>query len=103
MERPTSDPVDHARTTRKHAGESMKYGANAFGLILIAIAVVAVVVSLSAFAVGNPLLGTVAALVALIGFIAGAAWLGWMHRRVRVLEEHHAAQQPGVNLEPPTS
>ncbi|MDH6242863.1 hypothetical protein [Mycobacterium sp. OTB74] len=87
MEGQKSDPVDHARTTRKHAGESMKYGANGLGLILIAIGVVAVLVSLSTVAVGQSLVGGVAALVALIAFVAGAVWLGSMHRRVRVMQD----------------
>lgn len=102
MERP-NDPVDHARTARKHAGESMKYGPNAVGLILIAIGVVAVVVSLAAYAVGNSPIGGVAALVAVLAFITGAVWLGWMHRRVRAMEEHYAAEHPSARAEPPAS
>jgi hypothetical protein len=102
MERP-NDPVDHARTARKHAGESMKYGPNAVGLILIAIGVVAVVVSLAAYAAGSSPIGGVAALVALLAFITGAVWLGLMHRRVRAMEENYTAEHPGARVEPPTS
>jgi len=36
-----SDPIDHARTTRQHAGETMKNGTNSPGLVLVAIGVVA--------------------------------------------------------------
>ena len=81
----------------------MKYGPNGVGLMLVAIGVVAVVVSLAAFAVDSSSVGGVAALVAVIGFITGAMWLGWMHRRVRSMEQHYAAEHPGAKSEPPTS
>jgi membrane associated rhomboid family serine protease len=103
MERQETDPVDHARTTRKHAGESMKYGANGFGLILIAIGVAAVVVCITAFALGNGGAGGVAAVVAVIALVAGGAWLGLMHRRVRMLEDRYEAEHPDAKSEPPTS
>jgi tetrahydromethanopterin S-methyltransferase subunit C len=103
MDRQETDPVDHARTVRKHAGESMKYGPNGFGLILIAIGVVAVVVCLAAFALGNVGAGGVAVVVAAVAFVAGGAWLGLMHRRVRIMEERYAADHPGAKSEPPTS
>ncbi len=34
------DPIDYARTTRRHAGQSINHGANAPGLIIGAVAVV---------------------------------------------------------------
>ena len=48
------DPVDHARTTRPHAGESLKDGSNAPGLLAVAVAVVVLVLSLYFFASGQP-------------------------------------------------
>jgi hypothetical protein len=37
LDYPRHDPVDHARTTRQPAGESMKNGANAPGLAGVAV------------------------------------------------------------------
>jgi hypothetical protein len=50
-------PVDHERTTRQHAGESLKNGANAPGLAGLAVAVVAVIIGLYALATGNVAVG----------------------------------------------
>lgn len=47
-------PVDHARTTRQHAGEALKNGANAPGLAGAAVAVIALTVGLFAVAAGHP-------------------------------------------------
>ena len=46
-------PVDHARTTRQHAGESLTNGANAPGLAGSALAVIALTVGLFAVAAGH--------------------------------------------------
>jgi hypothetical protein len=34
----SNDPVDHSRTTRRHAGETIKNGVNAPGLLIVAVA-----------------------------------------------------------------
>jgi len=47
------DPIDYQRTTRRHAGQGVNHGANAPGLIIGAVAVVAVTVGLFAPADGN--------------------------------------------------
>lgn len=77
------DPVDHARTTRQHAGESMKNGANAPGLAGVAIGVVALIVGLFALATGHAAVGCVAVILAASCAAAGAGWLAYTHRRVR--------------------
>ena len=41
------DPVDHSRTARQHAGETMKAGVNAPGLIATGVGVVALLLLLA--------------------------------------------------------
>lgn len=97
------DPVDHARTTRQHAGETMKNGANAPGLIAVAAGVVAFVISLAAFATDHMSLGVVAAITAVGVGGAGLGWLAYAHRRVRDAERRWHAEHPAQPAEPPTS
>jgi membrane associated rhomboid family serine protease len=97
------DPVDHARTTRQHAGETMKNGVNGPGLILLAIAVVAMVTSLALFAMGNSSNGMVAAVVAVAAAAVGGVWVYLAHRRVREKEARWLAEHPEAPAQPPTS
>lgn len=92
MSQPEIDPVDHYRTTRRHAGESMKNGANAPGIIAVAAGVIALVVGLAAFATHHTSVGVAAVLVALAVGAAGLVWLRHTHQQVRAaeLQWHHA-------------
>lgn len=99
----SSDPIDHARTTRHHAGETMKNGANAPGLVLGAVGVVALVVSLFYFARGTTDVGVIAAVVAAALVIGGGGWVLIAHRRVLQQERRWLAERPHVDPEPPTS
>jgi uncharacterized membrane protein HdeD (DUF308 family) len=99
----SDDPIDHARTTRKHAGETMKNSANAPGLAAVALGVVAFVIGLFAFASGNPTHGTVALVFAAIVAATGGVWLFVAHRRVRRRELRQAAREPDADAPPPTS
>ncbi|ORB56489.1 hypothetical protein BST43_13555 [Mycobacteroides saopaulense] len=86
MRETANDPVDHARTFRPHAGESLKDRAAWPGLILIALGVIAVVLGLAAAAYqfyGWTLIGGAAAL---IFFLLGWLWLHIERRRVRRME-----------------
>ena len=74
-----SDPVDHARTFRRHAGESVTYGANAPGLAGAAVAMVAVVVGLFALATEHVPAGTVAVILGAVLGVVSAAWLRVSH------------------------
>jgi membrane associated rhomboid family serine protease len=97
------DPVDHARTTRTHAGESLKDGKNAPGLLAVAVAVVVLVVSLYYFADGQPAVGgTTLIIAAVLGFVGGW-WLSMTHRRVRRREREYLEDHPGAPRTPPTS
>lgn len=97
------DPIDHARTTRRHAGESMKNGTNAPGLISIAVGIVALVVCLFALATGSPVAGGVAGVVAAAAIVGGLVWLAIAHRRVREAELRWHDEHSHAPAEPPTS
>ncbi|NVN52111.1 protein UsfY [Mycolicibacterium hippocampi] len=97
------DPVDHARTTRQHAGESMKNGVNAPGLIAIGIGLVALSAGLFAFATGQAVAGTVGVVLAVLLVGGGLGWLALAHRKVREVESQWHAEHPEAPAEPPTS
>ena len=99
----SDDPVDHARTTRQHAGESMKNGANAPGLAMLAAGVIATVVCLASMATGYDRSAVVTGLIAVLGYVAGAGWLVLAHRRVRAIEQEWLAEHPSEPEHPPTS
>jgi protein-S-isoprenylcysteine O-methyltransferase Ste14 len=97
------DPVDHARTTRLHVGESKKNGANAPGLIVVAIGVVALVICLASLAgSANVAHARLAGVVAVAAFCGGAIWL-WAHRRVRLSKQRWVAEHPEADAQPPSS
>ncbi|MGB6209051.1 LapA family protein [Mycobacterium sp.] len=92
------DAIDHHRTTRPRAGESMKNGAKTPGLFLLAAGVVAFVVCLASFAERAVGVGIGAAVVALLATGAGFAWLGMDSRRIRhVQREWSNAHDVGVD------
>ena len=62
------DPVDHARTTRPHAGESMKDNRIMPGLVVIGVALVLFVSCLAAFATGHHDVGLTLSSLAGAGF-----------------------------------
>ena len=97
------DPVDHVRTTRPHAGESMKDNKIMPGLIVIGLSLVSFVAALSAFATSHHDVGIVFAALALAGFIVGGGWLLIEHQRVRRLEQRWYADHPGATRQHPNS
>ncbi len=88
------DPVDYDRTTRPHAGESLKNAWRAPGLLLVAVGVAAFVMCLAAFALGQAGAGVGAVVVALLSVGAGLAWLTMEGRRVRQVERDRVEQGP---------
>ncbi len=103
MPNTSEDPVDHARTTRQHAGETMKDGRNAPGLVGVVLGVVALVAGLFAFASGHATVGTVAVALALVIGAAGLYWLATRHRQVREQEQRWHDKHPSAPEVPPTS
>lgn len=85
--RSPEDPLDHARTTRPHAGESMKDTKNFPALVLLGVALVAFVSCLAAFATAHTSTGTALAVIAVIVFVVSMAWFAVEHRRVRRMED----------------
>jgi hypothetical protein len=79
-------PVDHARTTRQHAGELLKNTANVPGLVAAAIAVAALTFGLYELASGDIGTAAVAVILAVVVAAAGLGWLVHAHRRVREAE-----------------
>src|ERR1700704_1279849 len=79
----SDDPVDRARTTLPLAGEAIKDGSNIPGLLLVGVAVVALVVCLATFAIGQSTGGVVPAAVTVVATVIAGAWLTVTHRRVR--------------------
>ena len=90
------DPVDHARTTRPHAGESMKDNLAMPALVLIGVGLVLFVSCLVAFATGNAGVGVVLAALAAVGVGAGAVWLAVEHVRVRRVEDRWYEDHPSA-------
>ena len=76
------DPVDHTRTTRPHAGESMKDNVIMPALVLIGVAL---------------------AMLSAAGMLIGALWLALEHVRVRRIEERWYAAHPEAIRQRPNS
>ncbi|WP_407688723.1 hypothetical protein [Mycobacterium sp. HUMS_1102779] len=97
------DPIDYARTTRRHAGETVNHGANVPGLIIGAVAVVALTVGIYALAAGSAVVGLVALVLAALSGAVSALWLMRTHRAVRTAEVRRHAAGSDEPPPPPTS
>ena len=97
------DSVDHARTMRQHAGESMKNGLNAPGMVVVWTAVIALVIAIYCLAVGARTAAGVGLGATLALGVFGFCWLAYTHRAVRKAERRWRAEHPGEPYEPPTS
>lgn len=98
-----SYPVDHERTTRRHAGETLKNPANAPGVAAIALAVAALTFGLYEFAVRQVSAGVVAVVLAVVVGVFGSVWLARTHRRVREAERRLSALASDQPPPPPAS
>ncbi|MGH3531617.1 MAG: protein UsfY [Mycobacterium sp.] len=97
------DPVDHVRTTRSHAGESMIDVVSWPGYLLIVAGVIAVVGCLAAFGTGHHSQGMTTGVLAVVAMTVGLVWLAIEHRRVRRLEERWHSAHPEVRRQRPAS
>ena len=97
------DPIDHARTTRPHAGESMTDTKEMPALIVIGLSLVSFVGSLAAFATGHHDTGLAFVCIAAAGFAIGMLWLAVEHRRIRGIEERWYAEHPEAHRQRPSS
>jgi hypothetical protein len=96
------DPVDHARTTRPHAGETMKDTKNLPALILLGVALVSFVAALAAHATSNHTVGVVLGCISAVVLAVAGAWLMIEHRRVKGIEERWYAEHPDVERQRPS-
>ena len=97
------DPVDHERTFRRHAGETVTHGANAPGVYGVIVAAGALVIGLCAFATGHIVAGSTAVILAAVLGAASAAWLARSHRKVRDAELRWHAENSDEPAPPPSS
>jgi hypothetical protein len=97
------DPVDHARTTRKHAGQNLKNTKAFPALIAIGLGVLALVIGLFGFAAGHPPLGIGGVIVAVLLWGAGFGWLSKERRRIRRVEAEYVKTHPDADLQTPSS
>lgn len=103
MTNPETDPIDHHRTTRQHAGETMKNGTNAPGIVGVALGVAALIIGLAALAIGSVAAGAICSVVGVMIGAAGLAWLRRAHRQVRVAELRWHDAHSEEPVPPPTS
>ena len=97
------DPVDHVRTTRSHAGESMIDVLRWPGYVLVVAGVIAVVGCLAAFGTGHQSQGMTTGVVAVATMTFGLVWLAFEHRRVRRIEDRWYDAHPEVPRQRPAS
>lgn len=91
------DPVDHARTTRPHAGETMKDAGNLPALALMLVALVSFVGCLAAFGTSRGGIGVWLAVVAVVLFVVSGLWFGLEHRRIRRKERQWNVDHASVD------
>ncbi|OBI85174.1 protein UsfY [Mycobacterium asiaticum] len=90
------DPVDHLRTTRPLAGESLIDVLHWPGYLLVVAGVIGGVASLAAFGSGHYSEGMTAGMVAVILTVCGLVWLAIEHRRIRRIADRWYAEHPEV-------
>ncbi|MDR3654574.1 MAG: hypothetical protein P4L48_02560 [Mycobacterium sp.] len=81
-----NDPVDHARTFRRRAGETVTYGPHAPGVYGAVLATAALIVGLYMPATGGVVAGCVAVTIAAVLGAVSAGWTARTHRKVRDAE-----------------
>lgn len=96
------DPVDHARTFRPHAGETMKDTKNLPALILLGVALVSFVAALAAHATGNHTAGVALGSISAVVFVVAGAWFMIEHRRVKGIEDRWYTEHPEVERQRPS-
>lgn len=88
------DPVDHARTTQPHAGESFIDTLWLPGLLLIALGTVLIAGTVAATAYGNSGVSLVLGLIAGALVTAGALLIALEHHRVKRVERRWLTDHP---------
>jgi len=94
------DPVDHLRTTRPLAGESLIDVVLWPGYLLVVAGLIGVCASLAAFGTGHQQAGMTAGVAAVVVTLPGLVWLAIEHRRIRRIAERWYAEHPEVRRQP---
>lgn len=89
--------VDHLRTTRPHAGESITNRATWPGYLLVGAGLVATAWCLAAFATGHLVAGISTGLIAVVAVVSGVMLRIAERRRVRRIEEFPEVQPPAAD------
>lgn len=97
------DPVDHLRTTRPLAGESLIDVLHWPGYLLVVAGVIGTCGSLAAFATGHHHEGMTAGVTAVITAVLGLVWLAVEHRRIRRIADRWYSEHPEVLRQRPAS
>ncbi len=90
----TDGPVDHDRASCRYTDESVRGSERTPGFAVVGAAVLAIVVCVTNFALGQAGAGVAAAIVALLAFGAGLAWLAMDGRRIRQAEREWSISHP---------
>ena len=90
------DPVERDQNIRRYADESAHGLARRPGLIVVGAGVLAVVVCVANFALGEVSGGVAAAIVGLLAFGVGLDWLGMDRRRIRQAERERSVNRAKV-------
>ena len=94
MRHDARDDVDRDRSTRHDTDESAPDSTWSRGLIVIAAGVLALVVCVANFALGEVSAGIAAAIICLMAFGAGLDWIGMDRRRIRQADRDWLASHP---------
>lgn len=85
---------DGEGTTRRDADESVRGSGWTAGRVVVGVGVLALVVCVANFALGEVSAGIAAAIVGLLAFGAGLDWIGMDHRRIRQAEREWFTSHP---------
>jgi hypothetical protein len=91
------DPVDHLRTTRPLAGESLIDVLHWPGYLCIVAGLIGGVASLAAFGSGHHNEGMIAGVVGISVATVGVIWLTIEHWRIRRIADRWYAEHPEVH------
>jgi 4-amino-4-deoxy-L-arabinose transferase-like glycosyltransferase len=96
------DPTDHSRTTQPHAGIVLKDNFFWPGLILLAVATLALIGTAAAAAYRHYEWLSTTVFIALLGTVTGALWFVVENRRVTRIEAQWDATRESNRTRPPT-
>lgn len=97
------DPVDHLRTTRPLAGESLIDVLHWPGYLMVVAGVIGVCGSLAAFGSGHQHEGMTVGVCGILVMVVGLVWLAIEHRRVRRIFNEWYVEHPDVSRQRPAS